>query len=131
MKTQRLALVLTAVNLALLLVSMTPARPPAAAQDASPVLRARRLELVDERGQIRSSLKVEADGEVVFRLLDQNGTIRVKLGANDGGSGLLLADETTEPGVHMIARRVGTAARPNTTGVTLTGADEQQYVIRP
>jgi hypothetical protein len=39
----------------------------------------------------------------VFQLLDQGGAIRVKLGAWRGGSGLLLNDDATEPGVHLLA----------------------------
>jgi hypothetical protein len=63
----------------------------------------------DARGQVRSRINMEEDGEVVFRLRDRNGTIRVKLGAGEGGSGFVLLDETTEPAVHMVARRVGTS----------------------
>jgi hypothetical protein len=47
-----------------------------------------------------------------------------------GGSGLVLLDEATQPGVQIIARRIGTVERPTTTGVTLTGADGQPRVIR-
>jgi hypothetical protein len=43
----------------------------------------------------------------VFRLLDQGGAIRVKLGAWRGGSGLLLNDDATEPGVHLLATSAG------------------------
>ncbi len=70
-------------------------------------------------------------GEAVLRLLDEKGTIRVKLGGGEGGSGLLLLDEVTEPGVHIIARRTGTAATPTTTSVTLRGADDRRRVIAP
>jgi hypothetical protein len=79
----------------------------------------------------RSGLEVAADGEVVLRLFDRHGTIRVELGAGEDGSGLLLLDETTSPGVHLVARRAGPAERPPTTGVTLTGADGRPRVIRP
>ena len=96
-----------------------------------PTLRGHALELVDEHGQVRSRLNIETDGEVVLRLLDRNGTIRVKLGAGEDGSGLLLLDEATEPGVHIIARRIGTGARPLTTSLTLRGTDGQERVIRP
>jgi hypothetical protein len=112
MKLQRLAIVLSTVNLLLLAlllgrglrstppveVEMPQAVPPAT-EGAVPILRGSALEIVDERGQVRSRLNVEPDGEVVLRLLDRNGTIRVKLGADEGGSGLLLLDEVTEPGV--------------------------------
>jgi hypothetical protein len=131
MRAQRIALALSVINLGILFVAMTQVRPSATSADGGQVLRGRSFEIVDEQGQVRSSLRIEPDGEVVFRLFDKNGTIRVKLGANESGSGLLLADETTEPGVHMIARRVGTADRPNTTRVTLTGAGGKQRVVEP
>jgi hypothetical protein len=104
---------------------------PTAAAGGSDVVRGRAFELVDEQGQVRSSLKVESDGEVVFRLFDRKGTIRVKIGANEGGSGLLLADETTEPGIHMVARRAGTPERPNTMRTALTGVEGKQRVLEP
>jgi hypothetical protein len=79
------------------------------AAEAPDVLRARAIELVDERGQVRAQLEVEDSGEVVFRLRDSEGTIRVKLGAAKDGSGLLLLDEKTEPGVHLLAKDDGTS----------------------
>jgi hypothetical protein len=75
------------------------------------VLRGRALELVDERGRIRARLDLEPGGDVVFRLLDQEGTIRVKLGAGTDGSGLLLANDATEPGVHILAKPQGSSLR--------------------
>jgi hypothetical protein len=142
MRTQRVAVALTIVNLLLMAVivagGMRPlavasaASPQAAAaeREEAPILRGRALEIVDEHGKTRSRLNVESDGEVVLRMADRNGTIRVKLGAGEGGSGLLLADEATEPGVHIVARRTGTQARPITTSLTLR-AGSQQQVIRP
>ena len=102
----RTAFILTIVNLALLAFTITQTRNTTA-QDAASVLRARAIELVDEAGQVRSRLNVEENGEVVFRLLDQDGKIRVKLGAWRGGSGLLLNDDVTEPGVHLLATSAG------------------------
>jgi hypothetical protein len=99
-------------------------------KSVAPILRGRTLELVDDRGQLRARLHADETGEVVLKLLDKNGTIRVKLGAAEGGSGLVLADEATEPAIHIIARRKGASERPNTTSITLRGADGQQRVIR-
>jgi hypothetical protein len=130
MKIQPLAVALTVVNLVLLLLIATQAGR-ATAQTVTPILRGGALELVDDSGQVRSRLNVESTGGVVLRLLDKNGTIRVKLGAGEDGSGLLLLDEATEPGIHIIARRTGTAERPTTTSVTLRGTDGQQRVIKP
>jgi hypothetical protein len=88
------------------------------------VLRARTLELVDERGQVRANLKVEPNGEVVFRLRDAQGAIRVKLGASEEGSGLLLIDDQTEPAVHLLAKRTGTT-------VTLAEKGKEKRIIAP
>jgi hypothetical protein len=123
MKIQRAALALTVVNLALLLLTLAQTRLTAA-DSIAPVLRGHALELVDDRGQIRARLNVEPGGEVVLRLLDRNGTIRVKLGADADGSGLLLANDATEPGIHLLA---------NSTGSSLTLADKngRQTTITP
>src|SRR5687767_15135340 len=55
------------------------------AQTDPALLRAQRIELVDERGQVRARLNTEPGGEVVLRLMDQKGEIRVKLGASSNG----------------------------------------------
>jgi hypothetical protein len=134
MKMQRLGGALTAINLVLLLLllllTVTQARRTMG-QRPTPILRGRALELVDDRGQVRSRLDVEPTGEVVLRLLDQHGTIRVKLGAGEDGSGLLLTDEATEPAIHLIARQTATSERPTTTSITVAGRGGLQRVIRP
>lgn len=66
MRTQGIAVGLTVINLVLLLSTLGPG-PVNGAQAVTPVLRGRALELIDERGQIRSRLNVESNGEVVFR----------------------------------------------------------------
>jgi len=128
MPIHRPVIALMAVNLLILLLVASQARPDRSSVD---VLRGRALELIDESGQIRARLDVDEAGEVVLRMIDQNGTIRVKMGAAEHGSGLLLIDEATEPAVHIIARRSPTSSRPNTTSITLRGADAQQRVITP
>ena len=77
--------------------------PESPAVDTSSVVRTQRIELVDERGNQRARLSVEPGGEVVLRLLSASGEIRVKLGASNDGSGLILMNGATEPAVHMIA----------------------------
>ncbi|MBI1879870.1 MAG: hypothetical protein HYR94_16890 [Chloroflexi bacterium] len=123
MKIQLLTITLAAINLVLLLFILTQARP-IIAQNVAPVLRAQAIELIDNHGQIRAQLNAESNGEVVFRLRDANGVIRVKLGAAEDGSGLLLLDEATEPGVHILVKPTGAT-------LTLTGQDGQQRVIKP
>lgn len=143
MKTQRLVLALTAANLIILVVSLGKVLPstaqalgtsveqesPSRVQAVVPVLRGRALELLDDRDQVRSRINVEPNGDVVFRLLDRNGTIRVKLGASENGSGLVLLDRATEPGVHIKAGRNADGA--TTTSLTLRGTGGQERVIKP
>jgi hypothetical protein len=116
MNTSRFLSALTLVNLLLLIVGMTQVRPTLA-QGTVPVIRARALEIVDEREQVRARINIEpsvkmADGQtypeaVVFRMTDPNGLIRVKLGADQDGSGLVLADGSQQPGVHALAKSTG------------------------
>ena len=122
MRITRVAAALLCANLALLLGLVFLGRG-AVAQAVAPVLRARAIELVDGRGLVRAQLNVESTGEVVFRLRDADGTIRVKIGASKEGSGLVLLDEATESGVHLLAKRAGTS-------LTLTKG-KQQHIIKP
>ena len=122
MKIGRFAVVMTTIGALVALNTLLHERP-AAAQTVPDVLRARAIELVDDRGRVRAQLNVESSGEVVFRLRDSSGTIRVKLGASEDGSGLLLANEATEPGVHILATR-------KATSVTLKRGERSQ-VIQP
>ncbi len=91
MKTQRLAIGLTVINLVLLMFLVAQIRR-AGAQDVAPVLRGRALEIVDDRGRVRASLKVypagparRADGS----LSEANGktypeTVLLRLITSDG-----------------------------------------------
>jgi hypothetical protein len=57
METQRLLIVLTAVNLGLLCYQSIQARPGMAAPAGAPgVIRGRALEFVDDQGRVRASL---------------------------------------------------------------------------
>jgi hypothetical protein len=108
MTIRRLAVTLTVLTLVLLLEAVLNDRA-AHAKEIQPVLRAQAIELVDGSGRVRAQLNVTPRGEVLFRLRDAKGAIRVKLGASEAGSGLLLANERTEPGVHMLAGRAQTS----------------------
>jgi hypothetical protein len=123
MKTGRVVALATALNCGLLVLLLLQGGL-VAAQPPDPVLRARALELIDDRGQLRARLNVEPGGAVVLRLLDQRGTIRVKLGADQEGSGLLLANDATEPGVHLLAGAKGSSMR-------VANKDGQERVITP
>jgi hypothetical protein len=120
---QPLTLVLTALNIGVLILGLAQHSPASAPSDAT-ILRGRGLELVDASGRIRAQFTVEPNGEGVFRMRDQEGTIRVKLGASDTGSALLLLDQATEPAVHL---RAGSEK----TSLTLKGSNGKQRVITP
>ena len=122
MRIGRIAIVMTAISALIALGALLYERP-AAAQGVPSVVRAQAIELVDARGRVRAQLNVESSGAVVFRLRDSSGTIRVKLGASEDGSGLLLANEATEPGVHILATR-------SQTFVSVKRG-EQSHVITP
>ena len=120
MQISRFAVVMTTVGVLLALGALLYERP-AIAQQVPNVVRAQAIELVDGRGRVRAQLNVESSGEVVFRLRDSSGTIRVKLSASQDGSGLLLANEATEPGVHILATR-------NRTFVTVKRGERSQVI---
>lgn len=120
---QRIGLVLTLVNSGLLFGFLASSRLTAAPA-VEPVVRTGMLELVDQNATVRALLKVEASGEVVFRLTDQAGNIRVKLGAGADGSGLVLLNDATEPGIHMLATATSTR-------VTLKGKAGGEKLISP
>ena len=123
MRPHRLTIGLVGINVALLTALVVQGRRVSAAGDPGTV-RARAIELVDERGRVRAQLNVEPDGETVFRLRNAAGEIRVKLGAGEDGSGLLLLDGSTEPGIQLLAQRSGTQ-------LTLASPGGQRRVITP
>jgi hypothetical protein len=97
------------------------------------VLRGRALEIVDAQGKTRANIQIEpatkgTDGKmypesVVLRLRDQNGLIRVKLGADQEGSGLVLANDTQQPGVQLLAK--------GDSSVRLTNPNGRHQIVTP
>jgi hypothetical protein len=146
MKTQRIALALTLVNLVLLVWQLTQHRSVAAqagvgqksnSTDAiAPVLRGRALELVDERGRVRAEIKIfPADPKVklpdgttgypetvLLRLIDSEGAPNVKLSAMEDGSGLVLGGEKS------YAQFLSRGANPF---IKLLNQAGQEQVIKP
>jgi len=103
MKNQRFAVLISVFNLIVIL--FIAARPN---QENFEKIRVKEFELVDTKGIIRASFKVEPDGEMMMRLKDQSGNIRVKLGASDEGSGLVLLNGATALGIQALAKNKGT-----------------------
>ena len=136
MKTQHLALALTIVNVLLLIFLVT--RAPLPADGTAPVLRGHALEIVDDNGKVRASIKVLPanpdarlpDGStgypetVLFRLVTSNGRPNVKLATTEDGSGLALGGESNPTFVQLLARGTDTS-------VTLTNHDGQTQRIKP
>lgn len=131
MKIGKIAFVLTVANLVLLSIIIIQGNKAEAQPSPTPVLRAQKIELVEANGRVRGSLEVVDGGEAILRLRDSSGAVRVKLGGATDGSGLILFDDSTEPGVHVIARRRGTSEKPTTTSMRLRGADGRERVIMP
>jgi hypothetical protein len=124
MNWNKFAFVLTVINVILLIGVLIQTRI-LASQTIPEVLRVHAFELVDEAGRVRAQLTIdETNGEVVFRLRDRNEMIRVKLGASEEGSGLVLINDLTEPGVHILAKE-------DQTSLTLTDHNGAKQVIEP
>jgi hypothetical protein len=123
---QRLALPLTLLNSVLLVVLLLAAMAPTNPTDkvAPSVVRAQAIELVDAEGNVRGQLYLGADGGGNLRLRAPNGEVRVKLGATNDGSGLLLLDQTTEPALLL-------AAKAADTKLTLKSKDRQPKILQP
>jgi hypothetical protein len=124
MRVERLPMILTGINLGLLVWLVAATSGGVAGQSAAPAVRASSIELVDDAGLVRAQLIVTPEGETLFRMRDAKGEVRTKLGASEEGSGLLLADDSTEPGLHILAKR-------GATTMTLSDRSGQQLVIRP
>jgi hypothetical protein len=116
MKTQRLLIVLTAVNLGLLCYQIVRPGLAIASTASSPdVLRGRALEIVDERGKIRASISVlPEDPKVLWkgkpypettllRLMSPDGRPNVKLGASHSGAALVIGGEADPTYVQVLA----------------------------
>jgi len=115
MKGQRILVVLTALNLGIFSYQLVQPRPGFAAADVPPVIRARALEIVDDRGRVRASLsvlpedpKVMWNGKpypetVLLRLITADGRPNVKLGASKSGAGLLIGGESNPTYVQVLA----------------------------
>jgi hypothetical protein len=135
MKTQRLLIALTLVNLALLIFTLAQMRP-AVAEGVSPVLRGRALEIVDEQGRLRATLSVlpahtQTNGErfpetVLFRLIDEHHRPDVKISASEEGSGL-----TLDGGASTTETYLAIGATGAVSSLKLRNEDGREKVVKP
>ena len=118
MKIQRLLVGLTVVNLIVLLFTLAGIRP-VVAQDVSPVLRGRALEIVDDQGRVRASLSVMPAGQsargdrypetVLLRLITEQGRPSVKISTSEESAGVSLAGPSGTRDTYVILEAKGTA----------------------
>ena len=144
MKVQRLLIALTVLNLGLLVFLLAQIEVrflgfrfllrPAEVNSVGAVLRGRGLEITDDAGRVRASIKVYPssilpDGgtypeTVLLRLVDSKGRPNVKIATTEDGSALAFGGESDPTHIAL-------AARGTTTSLTLTNADGQQQLIKP
>ena len=132
MNMHRIPIALTIVNMVLLAFLL--AQRTSAASEVAEVLRGRALEIVDESGQVRASIKLHAaqklaDGTiypetVLLRLINEKGRPNVKLSAMTDGAGLLVGGESDPAYISLTSRG------PNTV-LTLIDQDGRQKLITP
>jgi hypothetical protein len=132
MKVPRLVTALTVVNVLLLAFQLS--RLSTAQARGDDTLRGRALEIVDEQGRVRASIKVHPasrapDGRalpdtVMLRLIDPNGRPEVKLGASERGAGLGLVGASDS--THALLSAEGAEA-----SLKLTTDDGRQQLVRP
>ena len=136
MKIQRLLIALTVVNLGLLMFLLVQNRP-VEAQSVASVLRARELEIVDDHGRVRASIKVQpADPSVkmpngkpysetvILRLIDAKGQPSVKLATSEQGAGLALVGDSD-------ASYVVLKAEGPSSSMKLMNMDGKMQLIQP
>jgi hypothetical protein len=137
MNIQRLLIVLTVVNMALLAFSLAQSRT-VAAQDVAPVLRGRALQIVDDHGRVRASIAVlpanpgvrmpdgtTGDPEtVLLRLISPGSGPHVKLATTEDGSALVLGGESDPTYLQLLAQGVSTSLR-------LSNKNGHEQLIKP
>jgi len=137
MKNQRLLVVITVFNILLLVFSLSQTRA-VVAEGVAPVLRGRALEIVDDRGRVRASIRIlpadpavkMPDGTmgypetVLLRLINSKGGPNVKLGATERGAGLLLGGESDPTYVQILAQGPSTSLK-------LLNKDGRERLIKP
>lgn len=115
MKIFRLLVTLTVINLTLLVVLLAQTQLARAFGDEVPaVLRARALQIVDERGRPRATISVLPPSvhegvtypeTVLLRLIDANGRPEVKIGASVEGGGVGVVGQTDTTQAALTAQR--------------------------
>jgi len=136
MKSPRVLVALTLVNLGILILTLLPMRPAAAAEGGLPMLRGRGLEIVDDQGRVRASISVlpagtSAKGDsypetVLLRLITERGRPSVKLSTTELASGVTLAGPSGTSETYVILEAKGTA-----TSLKLRDENGREQIVKP
>jgi len=133
MNSPRLLAALTVVNLLLLAFLLLSQIRSAQADNVAPVLRARALQIVDDRGRVRAGISVQPASvfkgkpyaeNVILRLIDQHGRPEVKIIASTDGGAVSLVGRTDEVQALL-------AANKGQSGVELQTRPDNRRVIAP
>ena len=142
MRTGKVPIVLTIINLGILLLLVTRIQP-VQANGGLQVLRGSGLEIIDAQGRVRASIQVvpagparRADGApiekngkiypeaVLFRLIRPDGRPSAKIETSEEGSGLSLGGGT-DPSYIVLN------AKDAETSMTLTDKDGRKQLVKP
>jgi hypothetical protein len=134
MASQRLTIVLTAVNLVLLVFLLAQTRVHIGSGGVrlwtniqGSVIRGRSLEIVDDEGRVRASIMVHpgdpaatapSGGTAILRLVDENGRPSVKLATTEQGGG----------GLALVSESQGTYIQLSGRGLVVTKDGQQQLI---
>jgi hypothetical protein len=134
MKLQRIAIILTVINLVLMVVLLAKINPAKAQKEGNKlqVLRGSGLEIIDSSGKLRASITfhqpstqngITYPGGILLRLIDSKGQPVVKIEGSEEGGGLSFSNES-EGYIQVIARESGGF-------VKIKNPDGKEQVIKP
>jgi hypothetical protein len=133
---ERLMVLLTVVNVAVLAFTLAERRPVEAKSDALPVLRGSALEIVDTQGRVRASIGVlptekTADKQgipetVLLRLMTERGRPAIKISTSEEGSGFMAAGPTGTSQTY-----VAVGSKGNTASMRIRNEDGTELTMAP
>jgi len=134
MKLQRIAVIVTVINLVLMTVLLTKNNPVAAQKEENKlqVIRGSGLEIIDSSGKLRASITfhqpeekdgVSYPGGILLRLIDSKGQPVVKIDGSEDGGGLSFSNES-QGYIQIIARESGGFLK-------IKNPDGKEQVIKP
>jgi hypothetical protein len=137
MKTQPLQLILTVLNVALLVATaLLTLSNSSKAEEVTPMLRGRGLQIVDGQGHVRASIQIlpastQKNGEhvaetVLLRLITEKGRPVVKIASSEESAGLALVGPTGTKNTY-----VQLGVKGESSALTLKNEDGREKVVKP